>query len=310
MKKQLILHIGTHKTASTAIQKKLLHIEDDVKVISVHEKDRAHYVDFRIKFSRIIFDFEKGKIAAPEIDKKCEELANLFNNYLSGFKQNKIIWSDENLLGSPVGHRIANSEQFNYRLYPASGLVASAFALLKNTYDIRVLTVLRRQDYYIESCYRDWVIKLDTALTFEQFIEPIKWQDLSWHKVVSPWLESFLAENVKILCYEELNEDPDYFFDKVFSWLGVTVVATGSNKVKKINKGLSNAHIALANAMIFHLSPEDKAMARSFIKSIAGNNAYVLYHDKQRTELLSKLTGENSLLKNAVDSTAIEEYLI
>ena len=143
MAKQLFLHLGLHKTGSTLLQLKALKLDipENVRVISVHHDADFEYRKWRTSFvdlrNSVLFNLRKGNRST------IAELAEMIDDLLKQTDDQKIIWSDENLLGVPPGLRIGRIFLPSLKPYPNSFLIAKAFGKLKNRYEISSRVYLR-----------------------------------------------------------------------------------------------------------------------------------------------------------------------
>lgn len=131
MKPKLIIHIGTHKTASTALQ----------VLMSRHRKSLA-----------------EGGILYPKTDRAPAPNKTKHATVVNALVAGKRDFAEEHARlvrefeASGCHTMILSQERLSAPLTQAPGLV-KRFEIFMNSFDIEVIAVLRRQDYFVESMW-------------------------------------------------------------------------------------------------------------------------------------------------------------
>jgi len=155
---QVLLHIGAPKAASTSIQSFLRQNAGRLREQGLCPLDR------------VLAPIEPGGIArmGPHMPSEeilvgagsaMEKTASLADLYCSGFDRaarvsgcDRVVFSAENLA----------------RLNAERDIVIAAFQEVARRFDLRVVFYVRRPDLWLESCWKQWVLKVSKA-------SPVQW---------------------------------------------------------------------------------------------------------------------------------------
>lgn len=204
IKKKLYLHIGTHKTGSTALQVYLTHNRSTLR------KSGVLYPD----------------IGTPEFSRFGQHLIawSYFENqdYLPFFKGNRL--HREELKGLKLAEQIRSvssdtsihtiilsSEEFSI-LNP---IEVKALANELEDFDVWVIIYFRRQDKYLEASYGTSVLYGNYKKNFNQFSNNQRMK-LDYYNVTKSW-ESQFPQQVIVKSYES----PSVKSDIVSDFLGI-----------------------------------------------------------------------------------------
>ena len=131
MSKEFVIHIGFSRNASTYIQK---------FVLPLYNSEDCYYLDRNSEEFSDMNEIFRAIIQYEPFDCDIDALKKAVEKATAHITQKKIILSDETLVGSMFesykgGHKIAE--------------------LLKAVFDnVKIITVFRRQDRFMESMYR------------------------------------------------------------------------------------------------------------------------------------------------------------
>ena len=208
MAERVFFHLGAHKTATTYMQ----------KLFRANKKYFASR-DTTLVFKRTLskhglgqfFGWRKRIEKNPKA-KRPKKLEGYLIELASSEKKNVFI-SYEGLLGRMELSR-------SRTIYPAAeqsiGLLKSAFSE-KN---IKVVFCVRGYADFIESTY-NWLVKNGSGKSFDQYVNAIAVDELSWKPVVNALREGFGDENVLFWKYEDYKDNYkdinsrllDFFYD-------------------------------------------------------------------------------------------------
>ncbi len=178
--KELFIHIGVHKTGSSAIQ----HFMDNNREILL-KKYNLYYpkvVGDRNWFQHNFFASDLKKGNNTSIKKFLETEAKI---------SNRILLSSESFAGTAT--------------------IPNDLKSIKDSFDrIKIIAYLRRQDLWLESVYRQ-LIKTDKIIIretfdvwFEKFLEnPENMYFCDWMELLDNWADVFGAENIIVRPYEK-----------------------------------------------------------------------------------------------------------
>tara|TARA_B100001250_G_scaffold414623_1_gene454812 strand:+ start:2200 stop:3663 length:1464 start_codon:yes stop_codon:yes gene_type:complete len=195
--KEVILHIGAHKTGSTALQN-FLH--ENGKILS---KNKIYYPDFNMGMNyhhvllRPICKPQKNDFIWDIGHEFSLETKDDFSDYFSTILSkdfNRLVVSTEFLfLNKPFFRNII--EDANFVEY-----IREVFS----DYKIRPVVYLRNPMDWVESCYVEAVKGAHTCWheSFERYFEMINdWLD--YFEYLRPWHDAF-GDDVQIYCYENV----------------------------------------------------------------------------------------------------------
>lgn len=189
-KTHLVLHIGQPKTGSSAIQHYLDKHADQLLESQAILYPNLDFEDFKgnvvvnhARFFEKVYknkDSEQYALTLHKLSSYCEEK-----------KIKKIIISNEG---------------FDWQWWPA--MLHQAIEILQSDYTI--VLYLRRQDYWIESAWKQWGHKLQGVHSIQEYIERT---DMNWETRLRPWLRLFAKEKIIIRPFEHESIGPDVVSD-------------------------------------------------------------------------------------------------
>mgnify|MGYP001812651471 FL=1 len=189
---RVLLHLGTHKTATTHLQMSLraqsaLLQDQDIAYIPLQK--------LRDSFTRLVWD----NSATPEarrgsVDKQCDST--------------NLILSDENLLGFP---REIRSGQ----LYQHAGRNLWRITEALPESNFRALVTLRSYADFFVSMYCEY-LRHNPFITFRKFSRRTPVTRMSWIPLLNDLTEILGRDNVQVAFFEEVKAD----FQPLFNWFG------------------------------------------------------------------------------------------
>ena len=213
MKKTLYLHIGGHKTGTSAIQYFLClnrnNLLNNGYLYPYTGKSNAHHFfphGIQNKTSLYANPKEKITIVMNEIKSTC---------------QCNIIISSEDF-------ELLNKEE-----------ISALKNLISRKFFVKIIFYARRQDSSIESRYNQRVKapKIRLKKTFYGFFRDDPFPRLDYYSLLSNWKEIFGKENIIVRCYEKEQLSNGLFFD-FLSAIGLELDDNYIIPKEKINQSL------------------------------------------------------------------------
>ena len=204
--KQLLVHIGTHKTGTTAIQNAL---RANKKLLA---QNGCAYIDEAYELSRRL---KEPELAGAEF----EAVKKKFNCLVSEASNDRVIFSSEQFAGTILKN------------YTDSSFIAQRLKDIFPEHSISVIVYFRRQDHFIESAYTQF-IQMGQPWSFDRFRDFVDFSKFDWNIVVDNYRRYFQSVDIRIYDRSQLIGG-DVVVD-FFSWLGLPVdrrlrIIRGSN---------------------------------------------------------------------------------
>lgn len=202
---EVYFHIGLHKTGTTYLQEKVFP-DLDLDFCNIPDHHYFHAPEGEFSNNSLLM----------EIERKTKKKGS-----------NKLLVSQEFLSGD-----IEDDKKIDKRLIASR--IKSLFPKAK------ILIVLRNQVDYVESLYNfRVVIRGHEHRSFRKYLDeelPDLMGKLQYENLVEYYYGLFAPDNVKILLYEELNENPAAFLGAVCDWLGMDKGQFRSTKVNSVQR--------------------------------------------------------------------------
>ncbi|HDL01809.1 MAG TPA: hypothetical protein ENH23_06210 [candidate division Zixibacteria bacterium] len=226
-KSRLYIHIGTHKTGSTAIQHFL----------------RQNDVLLRTKGFFCLQGLKEFKtlITSKEVNNKI--ITRCKKELESRVKQTKqkntdqcFILSREGFSGNPlIGYKNA-------------GIVAKRLSQITTNFDVYIIVYLRRQDGFVESMYTQQIHEGE-SYTFQSFLYSLPAFSFNWKHLLTCYSEYFGKENIIVRQYDKFFlPEPDSLLVDFCQILGIDIQNTAfHDESSKPNRGYSIDALEIAH---------------------------------------------------------------
>lgn len=233
--REFFIHIGAPKTASTFLQdeyfphvREALHIGKDIASTAT-----SHYKKY---IGNLAYTNYTALDAASEnLDEYIEYVSKALNKPIP--KENKFIVSDEGFFNA-----YANLLQ-----------LPNTMQVLKKVFgeNTKIILTIRQQSSFLESLYKQSLVNGHFS-SLEYFLRysngnfgayypdaqyNIEVKTYSWLNIYKQLCTVFPKENILILPFEMLRENPDSFFNELETFMGTSKVKI--NPRKKVNKANS-----------------------------------------------------------------------
>lgn len=196
MNKTLFIHIGAHKTGTSAIQKFLSLNRENLKnngYLYPHSGKRIahHFVPHGLQDRTVIYENPK---------KLTERLVNEMKK------------SDQNTI-------ILSSESFELLKKEETSRLKE---IIPDKFLVKIIYYVRRQDEQLESRYNQRVKmqSLGFDKNFDEFLQSFSLNELDYYSHLLPWKETFGKENIIVRVYEK-EQLPNGIFRDFLSAVGL-----------------------------------------------------------------------------------------
>jgi hypothetical protein len=261
--KAIYLHIGAHKTGTTAIQSML----------------RAEFR--RLRWFSFYYDrrfYRLGKVLArrsPLPHREREELRREVNDWLRARPEPNIIASSEALFGDL------------FASYSNIQEVAEDIKAILEGHDVRIVACIRRQDEFIQSVYHQH-IKRGGTLRFDAFLTAHDVHAYRWDELLAKYVRVFGRDAVSVVSYEDVFQTSTAVLERLFPVLAVTGFRSIARPAVR-NPSLSLKGIEIAIRCNDLLTAQEQRTLRRFLQKAFDQrrgDKHTLFSDEQRRELL------------------------
>ncbi len=237
MKKNfMLIHIGYPKTATTTLQKHFFPFIDELFYIG-----KVH-----------------NELSQFKINKKFFDLISFYNysqnwdNYFDKISHEKILISNEDILANCLKFWKKGKNLFISNPVQISQNIKMYFEKLN--FNTKILITIRRQDEMVTSLYAQsyahFYSHFEETNTFKKFVEifisnktkehPFR-KNLNYNEVTMEFVKVFGKENVHILLYEDLKENPSKFLRNLFAFFEIPLSSIYErNFFKKVVNNFEN----------------------------------------------------------------------
>ncbi len=282
---KLFLHIGTHKTGSTALQQGLLFARKTLL---------KNGFDVIIPYG---FAHELGRIVQQTTPNSVPERAKTAR---TKFKQ---------MLEAAITKRsvIVSSEHFSgvaQESYRDAELRAKTLVEIFRDFPTEVVVYYRRQDTFIESMYNHRIHQGFTE-SFDEFLAALTPFSFDWFEHASHFISAFGKENVTIRSYESLKKGGGILSDFI-EIIGIPSDQAASlieiaKQAPRQNRGYSPPALELARRANSVLDSEQKQHLRHLLQNVLADTKEVFgkhahFTSEERRELLYRFEPSNRKL--------------
>ena len=281
--RELILHVGAHKTASSFLQIMLREHAPELRRSGLTAVHRAEIM--KSSFYENIASILDGR-GPIDAGKAKVSLGFLFKN-----KKKHILFSNEDMLC-----RIDKSEFF-----PRSKECMKFIREVTGDGTIRTILFTRSQPDYIESIFMQFM-HLGRTFGFDEFLKRYRNVDLSWKRVLDDMASVIGQENVTAIPYESIKRiGSQAFFQHFLAKCGVTQPETFEvPEAKSLSRGANRSYsgeaLKIARAINPLLDDADKPKLRKFLQenySTATHAKAELFTPEQREAMIGEYADSN-----------------
>ncbi len=205
----IYVHIGTHKTGTTAIQKFLFTNEDILR-----EKGFLYPCSGRPEFP----PFGQHKLAWSIKTNNSQKIDSEWNNLEQEIAEKKI----ENIIISAEDFSTFDVKQ-----------IETLKQRLSN-YKVKIIVYLRRQDRFLESLYLTTVANGRYSKNLKSFVLKRQWR-CDYYKLLQSWQKSFGKNNLIVKVYEK-EQYGNSLMNDFLSAVGIKEKNDFPNKKARVNQ--------------------------------------------------------------------------
>lgn len=259
----LFIHIGTHKTGSTAIQ----------RAFKADEKALVRGGLARLRSCDMI---ALPSLSPQEVLDMSAALKEEAGRHSAG--PMRFLMTSEGFSGDPM------------KGYADAPVIAARLRAATHGFDVRIIVFLRRQDDFIESWYTQRIHE-GRSESFEQFFHDIRQEEMNWLRLVEAYAAVFGRENIIVRRYHrEFYPEPADLLVDFCSIVGVpkALIARSLGRVR--NQGFSREAVELARACNPHLDKGQQKQLRQLLQVISVKPVFSSYGyltQQQREQLLA-----------------------
>jgi hypothetical protein len=238
---QIFLHIGTHKTGSTAIQKSLLKGKE------------------KLRDEKIVY------LSQLPARKNIETLSVLDSDIISSSREFFL----RKIAPYPASTRFVMSyEGYSgdvFRGYLNSEIVAESLRRITEGCEVEIIVFLRRQDLFIESMYTQTIHQGQTW-SFNDFLTTFDNSSFNWYLLLSNYAKYFYKSRITVRRYEKkhlMNQNSVVEFAHIIDSNSLKSIETNKNP----NSGYTRDALELARLCLPHLSKTEKRKLRNILQA-------------------------------------------
>jgi len=217
--KEVFIHIGYPKTATTTLQKYLFPYHSELEYLREDGKNLSFFRDMV---------FSRENYVKKNIDFYRQELLKFMK-----IDKNKYIYSEESLTSFGMYFRFEPSPYiWTVELNSIARKLKTIFKNISIFKQVKIIVTIRKQDDMIKSMYAqvfNMVFKrFRLTNNFEKFMKySFKNKDqfildaLDYNSVIGTYEELFGKENICVLVFEELKRDKNSFIKKLCDFLQI-----------------------------------------------------------------------------------------
>jgi hypothetical protein len=271
-KPELFIHIGTHKTGSSAIQNALHKCEVELK------REKIIYIHSNKLFESMI---NLEKLDQNVIDEAKKYILKIIKSKKPGLKY---IISCEYFSGNPdIGYKNAVFVAENLRKFT-------------NDFNVYIIVYLRRQDLFVESLYTQ-KIQQGGSISFNDFIDSFDSSYFSWKLLLDDYKKYFGRDNIVVRRYgkEFFNKNSDIIKD--FASIIDSNTLRNLEEMKVGNPGLTRDALEIARLCNKSFNGLEKKKLRSLLQYTNARKLFEnfsFFNNEERKKFLSNYEKSNS----------------
>jgi hypothetical protein len=269
----LYLHIGTHKTGSTAIQSSLKDHSSELEGEGI----------LHVSYFSFLKELMQTECFDPTLAKRVREKLNHNLNYSLQHSADRFILSFEGFSGRPLtGY--ANAE-----------IIAEILHHAFDDIDVKVIIYLRRQDSFVESMYTQ-KIQEGESYSFDTFLEQTDVLKIDWYALVNAYGSKFGTENVFVRRYHRKFLPEAYSLIQDFGRVIDSKTLAEHTTSRFSNVGYSRAALETARRTNPHLDNEEQWILRRLLQETNAKEplqSYSFFAPNERRAFLERHTSSN-----------------
>lgn len=279
--KSVVFHVGAHKTGTSLLQK---YMRDNVRSL----KARHVYYLARSEMNDLVG--WGGNLADDPTRLRRRIQRVLLNPWYR-----TLVTSHENTLGKPV---VAGA----HGLYPDTKSVADLLADTLRGWRVRILFYIRPQEEFLESYYLQ-LIHQGRHFTFQEWLEGVDLDAVSWWPAVEALRDAFGEERVAVVGFDTIREGQNAFIRDFLR--RVHPALDGEVEYRPVrNPSVGDKGLRLALEANKHLKGgAERAAMRKFLQRQFSNRKYprpVLLTEPEKAHLRERYSTEYQKLTGSL----------
>lgn len=249
--RQVVLHLGAHKTGTSLIQKFLRDRPEEAKNLGFGVMPRSD--------GNRLFNWGDRTLEMADTTRRMVES-------LHADGATHAIVSHENALGHPLA-----GEQEH--LYPEISALSAALAHVFAPFEVSLIYYIRSQESFLESYYLQTVHQ-GSSLTFRQWLDTIELDRSSWKPLVETLRSVFGRGAVTIASFDEMSNGQEEFLRRFVQRVDPTLEPHIDYKTRR-NPSIGDLGLEVALAMNPHLKLRaERRSTRKFLQASFPNTKY------------------------------------
>jgi len=268
-KTKLLIHIGTHKTGTTAIQK---YLKTHVKPL---KEEGINYIKFKYrKQNQRLLDSDKA-----------------YKNELKTYLKENVIEGVNNLI---------SFEGFAgnlFHLYTNYKTVANTLHEISSGFRPQIIVFFRRQDQFIESAFMQ-SIHQGKSLNFSDFFDKSNLKNLNWLHYSNYYSDLFGQDNIICVPYSPIRFKQESVVNIFGKAIGSDSMM-GHKENYLINIGLSKMAMNILTSLSEDLKEDERSLLKSRLQSHYNNGLFSSYgflNSDDRQYLAEMFDDQNNML--------------
>ena len=274
--KRLFLHIGTHKTGSTAIQHAL---QAHVKLLRKH----GYALVPRFQAAR---ELMRISCEDPQIIDHARDQFQRSLRYHRKYREDKLIMSWEGFSGDP------------WAGYTNSEIIAKSLRKITSGLDVTIIVYLRRQDEFLESLYAQH-IQRGYSLSFNEYLDQIKPSYFDWEFLLQNYAKHFGKKNILPRRYHKVFlPTKSSLLDDFSRAIEIPFHLTLPGNCQR-NSSMSRQALEIARLANPHLSPDEQKCLRTLLQESNAKHLFSgfgFFSSSSRSEFLSRYKASNAFV--------------
>lgn len=301
--KDIYIHFGAHKSASTTIQRTLRKSEDYLRErgFKYLESSTIHSKPLGLHFRSLA---KTDSLNVCQYQQSLDDAKNYVNELMSSVDEEKVIISYEGFCGGSALDQYGG-------IYRHQERIAESVREIFSDYRPKIVFIIRRQDEFLESCYLQQ-IKEGRILDFSSFKNSINVEGLQWNPMLDNFSQIY-KDDFSVIPFEllKLHGDTRFFLGVFFRALHIEGIELERlNVVEKANQSISKYAIELHKEVVSKVSDKYKSTLRSIFAQEFPSEKYgkaKFFDGFDRSMILSALRERNTEIFDAYISRASSE---
>lgn len=272
-KPRLFIHIGSHKTGSSAIQRAFRSKETGI------EEEGLIRIECDSDITKKNWEPQQEQALTEHLKRHIRDQTALTFRYLISY---------EGFCGNA------------FQGYPNASLIANRLRAVTRDFDVRIIVFLRRQDDFIESMYTQ-MIHEGGSRSFQDFITTTRPESMDWYRLLESYAAVFGRENLIVRRYHaDFYPKSDSLIVDFANIVGVRPECLKSKRSLTRNQGYSSEAVELARLCNPSLSKPHRALLREMLQEVSPKplfHSYSYLDLKTRQDILAVCAESNERVK-------------